>query len=92
MPYIHCEIRRGRGPEQLSAFMRALADAVEETTGIPSKYVVVQISESPGFNFLEFGEHDVDYGPDEEGAADLAAEAQLRRLGVLPDADSSDEI
>ncbi len=88
MPYIHCEIRRGREPEQLSAFMRALADAVEETTGIPSKYVVVQISESPGFNFLEFGEHNVDYGPGGEGAADLAAEAQLRRLGVLPEDDA----
>ena len=85
MPYIQCEIRRGRTPEQLSAFMHALAAAVEETTGIPSGYVVVQVRESPGFNFLEFGEHNVDYGPGNGGPADLAAEAQLRRLGILPD-------
>lgn len=82
MPFVQCDIRKGRSKEQLSEFMHAIAKAVEDTTSIPADSVVVLIRETPGFNFLEFGEHCVDYEPDASGR-DVAGEAQLRRLGQI---------
>lgn len=81
MPMIQCDIRRGRSDEQKRVLAKELIRAVHEVTGVPKDYVFIVIRELPGFNFVEFQEHVVDYeaGPDGQ---DLAGQAQLKNLGV----------
>ena len=50
-------------------------------TGIPKDYVFIVIRELPGFNFVEFQEHVVDYVPGPDGQ-DIAGQQQLKELGA----------
>lgn len=81
MPMIQCDIRRGRSEEQLRQLASELIRVVNEETGIPKEYVFVVIRELPGFNFVEFCEHVVDYDPGPDGQ-DVAGAEQLRKLGA----------
>ncbi len=81
MPMIQCDIRRGRSDEQKRKLARELIRVVHEATGIPKDYVFVVIRELPGFNFVEFQEHVVDYMPGPDGK-DVAGQRQLKDLGA----------
>jgi 4-oxalocrotonate tautomerase family enzyme len=63
MPFIACDIRIGRTPEQKSRLARALTQAVHEVTGVPIESIFITIRELPGFNFVEGGEHVPEYVP-----------------------------
>ena len=84
MAIIECDIRRGRTKEQIQMLTREITRVVTEITGTPREHVFFVIRELPGFNFVEFGEHLVDYQPGPDGR-DVAGEAQLRRLGAITD-------
>lgn len=81
MPMIQCDIRRGRSDEQKRTLCRELIRVVNEVTKIPKDYVFIVIRELPGFNFVEFQEHVVDYeaGPDGQ---DIAGKRQLEQQGA----------
>lgn len=81
MPMIQCDIRRGRSEEQKRMLCKELIRVVHETTGIPKDYVFVVLRELPGFNFVEFQEHVVDYVPGPDGQ-DVAGRRQLDELGA----------
>lgn len=81
MPMIQCDIRRGRTEEQKRTLAKELIRVVNEVTGIPKDYVFIVIRELPGFNFVEFQEHVVDYVPGPDGQ-DIAGQQQLKELGA----------
>ncbi len=81
MPMIQCDIRRGRTEEQKRTLAKEIIRVVNEVTGIPKDYVFIVIRELPGFNFVEFQEHVVDYAPGPDGQ-DIAGQKQLKELGA----------
>ncbi|MCH8112940.1 MAG: tautomerase family protein [Proteobacteria bacterium] len=81
MPMIQCDIRRGRTEEQKRTLAKEIIRVVNEVTGIPKDYVFIVIRELPGFNFVEFQEHVVDYVPGPDGQ-DIAGQQQLKELGA----------
>ena len=81
MPMIQCDIRRGRTEEQKRTLAKELIRVVNEVTGIPKDYVFIVIRDLPGFNFVEFQEHVVDYVPGPDGQ-DIAGQQQLKELGA----------
>ncbi|WP_207005774.1 tautomerase family protein [Trinickia mobilis] len=78
MPYIRCDIRRGRSDEQREQLCTRITEAVSRITGAPVGSILVLVNEHAGGNFMEGGAILPDYvaGPNGE---DLAGEAALKR-------------
>lgn len=78
MPFIQCDIRRGRTDAQREELCRRLTEAVSRVTGAPATSILVLVREHAGDHFMEGGEMLPDYvaGPNGE---DVAAAAALKR-------------
>jgi 4-oxalocrotonate tautomerase family enzyme len=78
MPFIQCDIRRGRTDAQREELCRRLTEAVNRVTGAPTTSILVLVREHAGDHFMEGGEMLPDYvaGPNGE---DVAAAAALKR-------------
>jgi 4-oxalocrotonate tautomerase family enzyme len=79
MPFVQCDIRRGRTQAQRDELCRRLTDAVHRVTDAPKASILVLVREHAGDHFMEGGEILPDYvaGPNGEDIA--AAEAMKRR-------------
>lgn len=77
MPFIQCDIRRGRTDAQRRDLCDRITSAVHRVTGAPVSSILVLVREHAGHNFMEGGELLPDYvaGPNGE---DLAGEAALK--------------
>lgn len=78
MPFIQCDIRRGRTEAQRMDLCTRITDIVNRITGAPTESILMLIREHAGENFMEGGEILPDYvaGPNGE---DIAAAAALQR-------------
>jgi 4-oxalocrotonate tautomerase family enzyme len=78
MPFIQCDIRRGRTEEQRNNLCARVTEIVNRITGAPTSSILVLIREHAGDHWMEGGEILPDYvaGPNGE---DLAGEAALKR-------------
>ncbi len=78
MPFIQCDIRRGRSDAQRKLLCERITSTVSRITGAPTSSILVLIREHAGDHFMEGGELLPDYvaGPNGE---DIAGEAALRR-------------
>ncbi|MFM0631554.1 tautomerase family protein [Paraburkholderia xenovorans] len=75
MPFIQCDIRRGRTTAQRKDLCERITNAVNRITGAPTSSILVLIREHAGDYFMEGGELLPDYvaGPNGEDLAGLAA-------------------
>lgn len=78
MPFIACDIRRGRSDAQREALCSRLTEAVSRITGAPVRSVLVVVREHAADHFMEGGEITPEYvaGPDGQDLAGLAAVAR----------------
>lgn len=83
MPYITCDIRRGRSGSQIAGLMRAITGAVCQITGDPPEAVLVLVREHAGDHFMEDGELLQDYIGGADGE-DVVAKAALARRTRAP--------
>jgi len=65
MPYIQCDIRKGRSAQQKAALRDAVTRAVQETIGSPLEYIFVVIREAEGKHYIEGGVPNPDWTPNE---------------------------
>ena len=77
MPFVQCDIRRGRSDEQRRELCERISRSVSRITGAPEASILVLIREHAGDHFMEGGVLLPDYvaGPNGE---DLAGEAALK--------------
>jgi len=78
MPFIQCDIRRGRSEAQKRRLFDKINAAVNRVTGAPTSSILILIREHAGNHFMEGGELLPDYvaGPNGE---DIAGQAALRQ-------------
>ena len=78
MPFIQCDIRRGRSEAQKRQLFDKINAAVNRVTGAPTSSILILIREHAGNHFMEGGELLPDYiaGPNGE---DIAGQAALRQ-------------
>jgi len=78
MPFIQCDIRRGRSEAQKRQLFDKINAVVSRVTGAPTSSILILIREHAGNQFMEGGELLPDYvaGPNGE---DLAGEAALKQ-------------
>ena len=78
MPFIQCDIRRGRSEAQKRRLFDKINAAVNRVTGAPTSSILILIREHTGNHFMEGGELLPDYvaGPNGE---DIAGQAALRQ-------------
>jgi 4-oxalocrotonate tautomerase family enzyme len=78
MPFIQCDIRRGRSEAQKQQLFDKINAVVSRLTGAPTSAILILIREHAGSQFMKGGELLPDYvaGPNGE---DLAGEAALKR-------------
>jgi 4-oxalocrotonate tautomerase family enzyme len=79
VPFIQCDIRRGRSDAQRKQLCERITRTVSRITGAPTGSILVLIREHAGDHFMEGAELLPDYvaGPNGE---DVAAEAALKRV------------
>ena len=82
MPFIQCDIRRGRTAEQRENLCKRISESVSRVTGAPAASILVLIREHAGDYFMEGGELLPDYLPGPNGE-DLAGLAALERQGLI---------
>ncbi len=73
MPFIRCDIRRGRSEAQRRALCQAITAVVHRVTGAPASSILVLVTEHAGDHFMEGGEQLPDYlaGPNGEDLASI---------------------
>jgi 4-oxalocrotonate tautomerase family enzyme len=78
MPFVRCDIRRGRTEAQRKDLCERITTAVNRVTGAPISSILVLITEHAGDHWMEGGEILPDYvaGPNGEDLAGLAALAR----------------
>ncbi|MCI1290590.1 MAG: 4-oxalocrotonate tautomerase [Lactobacillus sp.] len=56
MPFVHIELIKGRTPEQLTAMMKDVTEAVHKDTGAPKEHIHVLIRELGEHSYGNNGE------------------------------------
>jgi 4-oxalocrotonate tautomerase family enzyme len=77
MPFVQCDIRRGRTDAQRKQLCERITNTVSRITGAPTRSILVLVREHAGDHFMEGGELLPEYvaGPNGE---DVAGEAAIR--------------